>query len=82
MSNRGSIPGRVGEGIIFFTITSSRSALGYTQPLIQLIPWIKRPEHEADHSPQSSDKVKNAWIYTSILPISHQGMILCVVVLS
>jgi hypothetical protein len=28
-------------------------------------PWIKRPGHEADHSPQSSAEVKNAWSYTS-----------------
>jgi hypothetical protein len=26
---------------------------------------VKRPEHEADHSPQSSAEVKNAWNYTS-----------------
>ena len=31
-----------------------------------LLPGVKRPEHEADHSP-SSAKVMNAWSYTSIL---------------
>jgi hypothetical protein len=25
--------------------------------------WIKVPEHEADHSPETSAKVKNTWIY-------------------
>jgi hypothetical protein len=37
---------------------------------IQLTPGalsmgVKRPEHEADHSPSSSAEVKNAWSYTS-----------------
>jgi len=26
---------------------------------------VKRPGHEADHSPPSSAEVKNAWSYTS-----------------
>jgi len=26
---------------------------------------VKQPGHEADHSPPSSAKVKNAWNYTS-----------------
>jgi hypothetical protein len=48
----------------------SRTALGTTQPSIQWVPGavslgLKRPSHEADHSPPSSAKVKNAWSYTS-----------------
>ena len=31
-------------------------------------PSIKRPEHEANHSPQFSTQVENVWCYTSILP--------------
>jgi hypothetical protein len=31
-------------------------------------PAAKRPGREADHSPQTSAKVKNTWIYTSSLP--------------
>jgi hypothetical protein len=31
-----------------------------------LSPGIKRPGHEADHSPPFSADVKNAWSYTSI----------------
>jgi hypothetical protein len=33
-------------------------------------PRIKRPEREANHSPQSSTQVENAWCYTAILPHS------------
>jgi len=29
-------------------------------------PEVKRPEREAEHSPSSSSKFKNAWSYTSI----------------
>jgi hypothetical protein len=29
---------------------------------------VKRPGHEADHSPAASVEVKNAWSYTSTLP--------------
>jgi hypothetical protein len=47
-----------------------RTALGFTQPPIQCVPGalslgVKRPGREADHSPPSSAKVKNAWSYTS-----------------
>jgi hypothetical protein len=36
---------------------------------------IKRPEREADHSPPSSAKVKNAWSRTST-PIRLHGVVL------
>jgi len=32
--------------------------------------------HKADHSLPSSVEVKNAWIYTSILPIRLHGVVL------
>jgi hypothetical protein len=56
-------------GIFLFT-TESRTALGHTQPPIQWVTGalslgVKRPGREADHSPLSSDEVKNAWRYTS-----------------
>jgi hypothetical protein len=38
--------------------------------MLTLSPRIKRPEREANHSPQSSTQVENAWSYTSILPHS------------
>jgi hypothetical protein len=49
---------------------TARTALGPTQPPIQwvleaLSLGVKRPRREANHSPPSSAKVKNAWSYTS-----------------
>jgi len=35
---------------------------------------VKRPGREADHSPTSSAKVKNAWCYTSIPPTRLYGV--------
>jgi hypothetical protein len=60
---------RQGLGIFLFT-TASRPALGTTQPPIQWVPGalflgVKRPRHEADHSPPSSAENKNAWSYIS-----------------
>jgi hypothetical protein len=71
---------RRGLGIFLFT-TFSRTALGPTQPPIQWVPGTlsleaKQPGREADHSPPSSAEVKNAWSYTSTLPISFHGVVL------
>jgi hypothetical protein len=71
---------REGLGIVSFT-TVSRPALEPTQPPIQWVPGalslgVKRPECEADHSPPSSDEVKNAWSYTSTPPIRLHGVVL------
>jgi hypothetical protein len=51
-----------GLGIFLFT-TTSRMALGPTQPPIQWVPGavplgINWPGHEADHSPQPGAEVK------------------------
>jgi hypothetical protein len=37
---------------------------------------VKRPGHEADHSPPSNVEVKNAWSYTSIPTIRLLGAVL------
>jgi hypothetical protein len=75
---RSSSPGRVKN---FLSSTSSRPALGPTQPHIQLVPGalspgVKRPGREADHSPPTSAEVKNTWIYISTLPIRLHGVVL------
>jgi hypothetical protein len=67
-------------GIFLFT-TASRTALGPTQPPIQLVPGalslgVKRPGREADHSPPSSAEIKNAWSYTSTSRIGLHGVVL------
>jgi hypothetical protein len=56
------------QGLGIFLV--SRPALGPTRPAIQwilegLYLRVKRPGSEADNSPPSSAKVKNAWSYTS-----------------
>jgi hypothetical protein len=71
---------RQGLGIFLFT-TASRTALGPTQPPIQLVPGalslgIKWPGREADHSPPSSGEVKNAWSCTSTPSIRPHGVVL------
>jgi hypothetical protein len=73
-------PSRRGLGIFLFT-TASRTALGPTQPPIQwvlkaLSLGVKRPGREADHTPPSSGEIKNAWSYTSTLPIRLHGVVL------
>jgi hypothetical protein len=65
-SGRSSSPGRVKN---FLFSTSSRRALGPTQPPIQWVPGIlssgvKRQGREADHSPPATAEVKKIWIYT------------------
>jgi hypothetical protein len=71
LGNRG-VGVRVPVGSRIFS-TSSRLALGSTQPPIQwvpgpLSPGVKRQGREADHSPPASAEVKKTWLYTSTLP--------------
>jgi hypothetical protein len=66
----------------FLFPTVSGPALEPTQLPIQwvsgvaLSPGVKRPGRDADHSPPSSAKVKNAWRYTSTSPIRLHGVVL------
>jgi hypothetical protein len=69
-----------GLGIFLFT-TASRTALGPTQPPIQLVPGalslgVKRPGREADHLPQSSAEVKELVQLYLHSPIRLHGMVL------
>jgi hypothetical protein len=62
----------------FLFSTSSRPALGSTQPPIQrvsgaLSPGVKRPGREAGHSPPASAEVKKMWIYTSTAPYTFMA---------
>jgi hypothetical protein len=50
---------KLGRGKGFLFSMSSRPVLGPTQRLIQWVPGVERPGHEADHSPPSSADVKN-----------------------
>jgi hypothetical protein len=63
---RTSSPGRVKN---FLFATSSRRALGSSQPLAngyrgEFSPGVKRPGREAVHSPPTSAQVKKTWIST------------------
>jgi hypothetical protein len=75
---RSSSSGRVKN---FFFSTSSRPALGLTQPPIQwvpgaLSPGVKRQGREADHSSLTSAEVKKIWIYTSTPPYAFSAQCL------
>jgi hypothetical protein len=70
---RSSSPGRVKN---FYFSISSRPALESTQPPVQWVLGVKRPGHEADRSPPTSDEVKKMWMYTSTPPIRLHGVVL------
>jgi hypothetical protein len=62
----------------FLFSTSSRPALGPTEPPIQWIPWavspgVKRPWRETDHSPPASAEFKKMWIYTFTPPYAFMA---------
>jgi hypothetical protein len=57
---------------------SSRPAMGSTPSPIQWVPGalspsIKRPGHEADHSPPTSGKVKKTWVYSFTPPYTFMA---------
>jgi hypothetical protein len=66
---------------MFLLAAMSRPALGPTHSTVQWVPMalslgVKKPGHEADHSPPSSAKVKNAWSYTSTPQVYLHGLVL------
>jgi hypothetical protein len=69
LRGRSSSPCRVKN---FLFSKSFRPGLWLSQPTIQFVlgavsPGVKRPRHEADHSPPASAEVKKMWIYTSTI---------------
>jgi hypothetical protein len=84
LRGRSSSPGRVKN---FLFSTSSRPALGSTQPPIQwvpgaLFPGVKRPGREADHSPPASAEAKKNWIYTTSPPYAFiEGQLYLIMIL-
>jgi len=82
VGRQGSIPDRSKEGIIFL-FTSVHTGSGahpasYPMGIGCSLPVIKRPGREADHSAQSSGRVKNVWSYTSTQPYVIKGYVLMV----
>jgi hypothetical protein len=67
---RSSCPGRVKN---FLFSTSSRPALGPTQPPIQWVPGVKWQGSETDHSTPVSAEVKKMWIYISTPPYAFMA---------
>jgi hypothetical protein len=79
LDDRG-IGNRVPAGSRIFS-TSSRPALGFTQPIIQRVPGalsprVKRTGREDDHSPPASTEVKKMWINTSTAPYAFMAYLI------
>lgn len=78
--NTGSIS--AGGGRTYFLLQSFHTDWGlqpasYSIGIGGLIPWVKRPDREADRSPPSSSnsKVKIEWNYTFIHPYTFMACI-------
>jgi hypothetical protein len=64
------------QGLGNFFIIVPKPKIGPTQPPIQWVTeaislGVKRPGRKADHSPQSSAEVKNAWSYTLLAQYAY-----------
>jgi hypothetical protein len=55
----------LGPGARYFPLLSVEAGLVPVQPIAYsvLSPAVKRPEHNADHSPLSIAEIKNEWSY-------------------
>jgi hypothetical protein len=73
----GSSPGRAGN-FSRHRIQAGSGTHPASYPIGKRYPslGVKRPVHEADHSPPSSAEVKNAWSYTSTPPIRLHSVVL------
>jgi hypothetical protein len=81
LEDRGSIPGRGNNGI--FSLRHLVQTGSGTHPPYYSMgtggsfpPGVKWPGREAVHLSPFSAKVKNAWSYTSTLPIRLHGVVL------
>jgi hypothetical protein len=81
LDDQDSVPGRGRDFFLF--ATTSRSALGTTQPPIQwvtrfLSPGVKRPVREADHSPPTTAEAESIYtsnspyVFTAWYPVKHR----------
>jgi len=55
----------VGARDLFFSQNANTVSGGPLSFLLKGVPDLKRPYSEVDHSPSTSAKVKNEWIYSS-----------------
>jgi hypothetical protein len=69
------IPGKTRNFLFSETL---QTGSGSTEPTVQwiseILPGIKRPEHESDHSPPSSGEVKNQCRSTSAPLVCFHGV--------
>jgi hypothetical protein len=64
LAGQSRVESQQGQEIFFFPELLGSPSLLFSGHKISCL-GVKRPEHEADHSPQSSVKVKSKWRYTS-----------------
>jgi hypothetical protein len=74
VEDRDSVLSR-GNDMIFFFFSPQRPGRLWDPPRA-LSPGVKLLGREADHSPPSCGKVKNAWSYTSTPPIRIHEVVL------
>ena len=66
LGNHSSVPGRSKKFSLLHSLQPIQPPTEWVFRALFL--WVKKLEHEADHSPLSSAKVKNEWSCISTLP--------------